>query len=196
VAILSRVGLEDVVPSFGDGDPPDPEARILWATCGGVRIASVYVPNGRELGHDHYAYKLAWLERLRKRLVSDHDPADALVICGDFNIAPTDADVWDPEAFVGSTHVSEPERAALGALKDWGLRDVFRELHSEDGLYTYWDYRAGMFHKRQGMRIDLVLASTPVADAAAFALIDRQARKGSQPSDHAPLLIDIDHDPS
>jgi exodeoxyribonuclease-3 len=196
VAILSRVGLEDVTPSFGDDEPPDSEARILWATCGGVRVASVYVPNGRELAHDQFTYKLAWLERLRKRLAADHDPSDPLVIGGDFNIAPTDADVWDPAAFVDSTHVSEPERDALAALKTWGLRDVFRELHPEDGLFTYWDYRAGMFHKRMGMRIDLLLATAPVADAATFALVDRQARKGTGPSDHAPLLIDVDHVPS
>lgn len=192
VAILSRVGLTDVVAGFGDDDAPDPEARVVWATCGGVRVASVYVPNGRALDHDHYRYKLAWLERLRVALDARHDPAEALVVAGDYNIAPTDADVWDATQFVDATHTSAPERAALRALLDWGLVDTFRLRHAEDGLFSWWDYRAGRFHKRHGMRIDLLLATAPLADALSFALIDRQARKGSQPSDHAPVLIDVE----
>lgn len=196
VAVLSRVGLDDVVAGFGDGDVPDPQARLLWATCGGVRVASAYVPNGRALDDDHYQYKLSWLDRLRARVAEVHDPADPLVLAGDWNIAPTDADVWDPAAFEGATHVSEPERAALGALTGWGLEDTFRRVYDEPGLFSWWDYRAGNFHKRKGMRIDLLLATAPVAEAVTFALIDRQARKGSQPSDHAPVLIDVDLDPS
>ncbi len=192
VAVLSRVGLEDVVAGFGDDEEPDPQARLVWATCGGVRVASAYVPNGRALDDDHYRYKLEWLERLRARLVADHDPSEALVIAGDWNIAPADDDVWDPAAFEGATHVSPPERAALDALLEWGLVDTFRRVHDEPGLFSWWDYRAGNFHKRKGMRIDLLLASAPVADVVSFALIDRQARKGSQPSDHAPVLIDVD----
>ena len=194
VAVLSRVGLTDVVAGFGDDDEPDRDARIIWATCGGVRVASVYVPNGRALDDDHYVYKLAWLERLRARLVAEHDPSEPLVIGGDYNIAPTDDDVWDRKVFEGSTHVSEPEREALRALQDWGLQDTFRLRHPEPGLYTYWDYRAGAFHKKMGMRIDLLLATRPVAEAMTFTLMDRQARKGTQPSDHAPLLIDVDAD--
>ncbi len=194
VAVLSRVGLDEVVAGFGDDAEPDPQARLLWATCGGVRVASAYVPNGRSLDDDHYQYKLAWLERLRRRLDADHDPSEPLVVAGDWNIAPTDDDVWDPAEFVGATHVSEAERAALGSLLDWGLEDTFRLVQPESGLFSWWDYRAGNFHKRKGMRIDLLLASAPVARGVTFSLIDRQARKGSQPSDHAPVLIDVDLD--
>jgi exodeoxyribonuclease-3 len=192
VAILSRVGLDDVAAGFTDADEPDTDARLLWATCGGVRVASVYVPNGREVGHDHYRYKLDWLARLRSHLETHCDPARPLTVCGDFNIAPTDDDVWDPAVFAQSTHVTPPEREALAALHDWGLVDAFRRHRPEPGLYTYWDYRAGMFHKHKGMRIDLILATAPLADRVSFALIDRQARKGSLPSDHAPLLVDTD----
>ncbi len=190
VAILSRVGLDDIETGFGPTDD-DPEARLLWATCGGVRVASVYVPNGRALDHEHYRYKLAWLGKLRSHLDAQCDPATPLAICGDFNIAPEDRDVWDPGAFEGSTHVSEPERAALADLEAWGLVDVFRRRHGGDRLYTYWDYRAGMFHKHQGMRIDLILATEALAAQATFALVDRNARKGKLPSDHAPLLADF-----
>jgi exodeoxyribonuclease-3 len=192
VAILSRVGIEDPRPGWTDDGIPDPDARIVWATCGGVRVASVYVPNGRELEHDHYRYKLAWLDRLRAHLVAGYAPDDPVVVAGDFNIAPTDDDVWDPEQFVGSTHVSEPERAAVAALEDWGLHDTFRRLHPEPGHFTYWDYRAGMFHKGMGMRIDLLLATAPVADAVTAAVMDRNARKGTKPSDHAPVYIDVE----
>jgi exodeoxyribonuclease-3 len=194
VAVLSRVGLDDVVFGFDDTEEPDTDARMLWATCGPVRVCSVYVPNGREVGHDHYRYKLGWLARLRAVLDARCDPAEPLVIAGDYNIAPTDDDVWDIKAFDGSTHVTEPERDALAALEEWGLEDAFRRLHPEPGLFSYWDYRAGMFHKRQGMRIDLVLATKPVVEATTFTLIDRQARKGTLPSDHAPVLIDVDTD--
>ena len=192
VAILSRVGIDDPRPGWTDGGEPDPDARIVWATCGGVRVASVYVPNGREVGHDHYRYKLAWLDRLRSHLVADHTPHDPVVVAGDFNIAPTDDDVWDPEVFVGSTHVTEPEREAIRALDAWGLHDTFRRLHPEPGHFTYWDYRAGMFHKGMGMRIDLLLATAPVADAVTAAVMDRDARKGTKPSDHAPVYIDVE----
>ncbi len=191
VAILSRLGVDDVVAGFTD-EAPDDEARVVWATCGGVRVASVYVPNGREVGHDHYRYKLDWLARLRRQLDREGDPSQPLAVCGDFNIAPTDRDVYDPAAFVGATHVSEAERDALGALFDWGLVDVFRLRQPEERLYSWWDYRAGNFHKHLGMRIDLVLATEVLAGRTAFATIDRFARKGKQPSDHAPLLIDFE----
>ncbi len=193
VAILSRVGLDDVVPGFADGAPPDPEARLLTATCGGVRVMSVYVPNGRALDHDHYHYKLAWLERLRAHLDAVADPDAPTALCGDFNIAPTDIDVWDPAAVHGATHVSPPEREALGRLLDWGLTDVFRDRFPDvERLYSWWDYRAGNFHKGIGMRIDLVLASASLAARTQGALIDRNARKGKLPSDHAPVVIDLD----
>jgi exodeoxyribonuclease III len=192
VAIASRVGIEDIAEGFCDDEAPDPEARVLWATCGGVRVATVYVPNGRAVGHEHYEYKLRWLGRLRSCLELRHDPAEPLVVCGDFNIAPEDRDVYDPAAFVGDTHVTGPERAALRELTDWGLVDTFRRHHEPGGLFSWWDYRAGNFHKGKGMRIDLVLATKELAERSRFALIDRNARKGKAPSDHAPVIVDFD----
>ena len=195
VAVLSRVGLADPVAGFGDGVEPDPEARLVWATCAGVRIASCYVPNGRAVGHDHYRYKLDWLRRLRTSLDTQADPAGAALVCGDFNVAPADLDVYDPEAFRDTTHTSAAEREQLSGLLDWGLIDVFREHHVDGGLFTWWDYRGGDFHKRKGMRIDLALATRSAADAVDFVLVDRNERKGPKddpPSDHAPLLVDLD----
>jgi exodeoxyribonuclease-3 len=163
VAILSKVGLEHVVRGLPDGPGfPHPEARAVAATCDGVRVVSVYVPNGRSPGSDHYAYKLAWLAALRD-VVAAGDPA-ATVVCGDVNIAPADEDVFDPQAYVGQTHVTAPEREALAALQAVGLRDVVRERWPDrERVFTYWDYRAGMFHQDLGMRIDLVLAGDAVA---------------------------------
>jgi exodeoxyribonuclease-3 len=191
VAILSRVGIDDVVCGFVDADEPDPEARLVWATCGGVRVGSVYVPNGRSLDDPQYDYKLAWLERLHGALERHADPSSDLVVCGDFNIAPDDRDVWDPAEFVGATHTSEAERDALARLESWGLVDVFRRRYHEPGLFSWWDYRAGNFHKGKGMRIDLVLATEPLAERSVRDLIDRNARKGKQPSDHAPVIADF-----
>jgi len=190
VAVLSRVGIEDVVAGF---DPPDDQgARLVAATCGGVRVLSVYVPNGRSVGSEFYEAKLAWLERLRRFLADACSPTDPICVCGDFNIAPEDRDVFDPAALEGATHVTEPERRALRAIEEWGLVDAFRERRPEDGLFTWWDYRAGNFHKHMGLRIDLVLVSRPLADKVTFVLVDRNARKGKQPSDHAPVLVDLD----
>jgi exodeoxyribonuclease-3 len=192
VAILSRVGIDDVVEGFADGEAPDAEARLLTATCGGVRVMSAYVPNGRSLDHEHYQYKLAWLGRLRRHLEAVADPNAPVALCGDFNIAPTDLDVWDPAAVHGATHVSPPERAALATLLDWGLVDVFRQRFPDvERLYSWWDYRAGNFHKGLGMRIDLVLGSRSFADHLEWVLIDRNARKGKGPSDHAPLVVQV-----
>ncbi len=195
VAILSRVGLTDVRPGFGDGGEPDPDARIVWATCGGVRIASCYVPNGRSLDDDHYAYKLAWLARLRADLDANADPATPTVIVGDFNIAPDDRDHYDaPAEFENATHVSAAERDALATICDWGLTDVFRAHHDGAELYSWWDYRAGNFHKRKGMRIDLILADAASTAASELCLVDRNARKGGKaetPSDHAPVFADF-----
>ena len=137
----------------------------VWATCGPVRVACCYVPNGRALGHDHYHYKLSWLNRLRAALDLQADAAEAVLVCGDFNVAPTDRDVYDPSAFTGATHTSQPERERMGALMDWGLIDLFRQHHSGEGLFSWWDYRGGNFHKRKGMRIDLLLGSASVAQA-------------------------------
>jgi len=193
VAILSRAGLDDVVAGL-DGAPgfPHPEARAVAATCGGIRVVSVYVPNGRTPGSDHYEYKLAWLASLRDAVAAG---PDATVVCGDMNIAPTDADVFDPDAYVGQTHVTPPERAALAELTKLGLHDVVRDRWPDKRVFTYWDYRAGMFHQDLGMRIDLVLAGAPVAERVKAAWVDRQARKGTGPSDHAPVIIDIDEAP-
>lgn len=192
VAILSRVGLEDVRPDFADGREPDPDARIIWATCGGVRVASCYVPNGRSLDDDHYTYKLDWLDRLLADLDANADPSTDVCVVGDFNIAPDDRDVHDPDSLVGVTHVSDAERAKLDALEDWGLSDTFRLHHEEGELYSWWDYRDGNFHKRKGMRIDLILSSQSVQDRSTRVFVDRNARKGSQPSDHAPVVADLD----
>jgi exodeoxyribonuclease III len=191
VAILSRVGLDDVVYDFDDGDEDDPEARLITATCAGIKVSSVYVPNGRSLDDDHYRYKLAWLERLTGMLERS-DPLEPRIVCGDFNIAPDDIDVYDPSKFVGSTHTSEAERAALKRMTAWGLSDVFRAHYPNDQVFSWWDYRAGDFHQGRGMRIDLMLASASVAARVKWAVIDRNARKGKQPSDHAPVLLDLD----
>lgn len=208
VAILSRVGLADVSRGF-DGQPPyappadedDPaligappmvEARAIGATCSGVRIWSVYVPNGRSLDSPHYPYKLEWLAALRDALAKEVSDDALFAVTGDFNIAPTDDDVWDPSAFVGSTHVTAAERAALAALRDLGLTDVIPRAMKHDTPYTYWDYRAGMFHKNMGMRIDLFYASRRLAAAVKDAYVDRDARKGKGPSDHAPVVVDVD----
>jgi exodeoxyribonuclease-3 len=193
VAILSRVGLEAPAFGFAPGDVvPRDEARIVSATCGGARIASVYVPNGRSPEHEQYQYKLEWLDLLAAHLDAGCDPSADVVVCGDFNIAPDDRDVYDPAKFEGSTHVTPAERAALARLVDWGLVDVFREHHDADGLYSWWDYRAGDFHQHRGLRIDLVLASRTMAERATWSLVDRNARKGKPtPSDHAPVVVEF-----
>ena len=194
VAILSRVGLEDVVPGLPGGPGyPEQEARAVSATCDGVRIWSVYVPNGREPDSDHYKYKLKWLAALRDDVAAG---PDEVMVCGDVNIAPTDADVFDPAAYEGHTHVTPPERAALAELEAAGLRDVVRDRWpNTERVFSYWDYRAGMFHKDLGMRIDLILAGNPVAVRVQAAWIDRKARKGKGPSDHAPVIVDLDEAP-
>jgi exodeoxyribonuclease-3 len=193
VAILSRAGLDDVVTGLA-GAPgfPHPEARAVSATCGGIRVHSVYVPNGRVPDSDHYRYKLAWLAALREAVAAG---PEATVVCGDMNIAPTDDDVFDPEAYVGQTHVTPPEREALAELQALGLHDVVRDRWPGERVFTYWDYRAGMFHQDLGMRIDLILASGPVAERVRAAWVDRHARKGSRPSDHAPVIVDLDEAP-
>jgi exodeoxyribonuclease-3 len=193
VAILSRIGLDDVVAGI-EGAPgfPNPEARAVSATCGGIRVVCIYVPNGRVPDSDHYRYKLAWLESLTAMVAGRPGPT---VVLGDMNIAPTDADVFDPEAYVGQTHVTPPEREALAQLQAVGLHDVVRERWPSERVFTYWDYRAGMFHQDCGMRIDLVLASDDVADRVKAAWVDRHARKGKGPSDHAPVIVDLDEAP-
>ena len=192
VAVLSRVGIADVARGFA-GEPgfPDPEARAISATCGGLRVWSVYVPNGRSPDDEHYTYKLAWLAALRSALATELTAHSDVVVTGDFNIAPTDADVWDPHVFRNSTHVTPAERAALAELRDLGLVDVVPTPMKGPNPFTYWDYRAGMFHQDKGMRIDLVYATPPVAERVDRAVIDREARKGKSPSDHAPIVLDL-----
>lgn len=192
VALLSRVGLAEVSLGFpGEPGYPDPETRAIGATCDGVRIWSLYVPNGRTVDDPHFTYKLGWLAALKTAIGAEIATGTPLAICGDFNVAPTDADVWDPAAFVGSTHVTEPERAALAALRDLGLVDIVPKPMKGPNPFTYWDYRAGMFHKDMGMRIDLVYATKSLSDRVDYAYIDREARKGKLPSDHAPVVVDL-----
>jgi exodeoxyribonuclease-3 len=215
VAIASRVGISDVVTNFGDGPvrhSPGPEtgtsavvealeteaseasadeARMISAVCGGIRVVSVYAPNGRALDTPFYRAKLAWFERLARWLREACDPAEPLLIGGDFNVAPEDADVYDMADFAGATHVSGPERAAVAALREWGLVDAYRLHHPEPGRFSWWDYRAGNFHKGLGMRIDHLYVTRSVADRCTAAEIDRDARKGKLPSDHAPVYIDL-----
>jgi exodeoxyribonuclease-3 len=204
VAIASRAGIDDVVTNFGEplrppltfelhDDEPLAEARMIAATCGGIRVVSVYAPNGRAVGSPFYEAKLTWYARLAAWLESSASPTEPLVIGGDFNIAPEDADVWDPRACHGGTHVSPREREAFFRLCHWGLVDAYRLHHQELGRYSWWDYRAGDFHKNFGMRIDHLLVTRPLAERVVAAEIDREARKGKPiPSDHAPLVIDID----
>lgn len=207
VAIASRQKLGDVVTNFDEGPVHDSrssgtddegftplkEARMISATSSGIRFVSLYAPNGRQVGSAFYEGKLQWFERLRRWLAENCSPDEPLVLAGDFNVTPDDDDVWDARAAHGGTHVSEPERAALGSLRDWGLIDAYRLHQPAPGRYTWWDYRAGMFHKNLGMRLDLIYVTRTLADRTVWAEIDRVARKGKPtPSDHAPVLVDLD----
>jgi exodeoxyribonuclease-3 len=204
VAIASRVGIRDVIMNFGQplrapstseagDDEPFAEARMISAVCGDVRVTSIYAPNGRSVDSQFYRAKLVWFERLADWLRETRKPEEQLVLGGDYNVAPHDADVWNVDACHGGTHVSPKERAAFAALMQWGLVDGYRLQHPEPGRYTWWDYRAGNFHKNLGMRIDHLLVTEPVAKRLVWSEIDREARKGKPiPSDHAPLVIDLD----
>jgi exodeoxyribonuclease III len=204
VAIASRTPISGVVTNFGDGEPPrstsdeegfDPfaEARMISAVSEGIRLVSVYAPNGRRVGSPFYEGKLAWLERLHGWLAERCSPDEPLVLAGDLNVTPTDDDVWEARAAHGGTHVSQPERAALASLREWGLVDAYRLHQPAGGRYTWWDYRAGMFPKNMGMRLDLIYLTRPLADRVVWAEIDREARKGPPtPSDHAPVVVDLD----
>ena len=201
VAVLSRVGLDDVqtdlpgAPGFPEPDDA-PEARYLAATCGGVRLAGVYVPNGRSPRDPHYEYKLQWLHALGEHLAGAARAETPFAVLGDFNVAPHDEDVWDMAAFAGATHVTPAERAALQALLARGLHDILPTINKGPHPYTFWDYRAGMFHKAMGMRIDLVLANSALAGRVTSAYVDRDARKPGvrgtpAPSDPAPVVVDL-----
>ncbi|GAA5610230.1 exodeoxyribonuclease III [Streptomyces platensis] len=194
VALLSKVGLEDVVMGLPGGPDYDgvQEPRAVSATCGPARVWSVYVPNGREVGHAHYAYKLGWFEALKTAVAEDAAGARPFAVLGDYNVAPTDEDVWDPAVFVDSTHVTPAERAALTALREAGLSDVVPRPLKYDRPYTYWDYRQLAFPKNRGMRIDLVYGNAPFAKAVSDAYVDREERKGKGASDHAPVVVDLD----
>jgi exodeoxyribonuclease III len=204
VAIATRVGIAEVSTNFGEplrpertadvpDDEPLAEARVMAARCGGITVASVYAPNGRIVGSPFYAAKLAWYERLARWLRDTQDAGQPFIIGGDFNVAPADIDVWDPRRAHGGTHVSPPERAAFARLIQWGLIDAYRLHHGEAERYTWWDYRAGNFQRNEGMRIDHLLVTQPLAERVIAAEIDREARKGKPiPSDHTPLLIDVD----
>ena len=211
VAIASRVGISDLVTNFGDGPVRDSrvrsgdaeaeedfnpfdEARMMSAVCGGIRFVSLYAPNGRVVGSPFYEGKLLWFERLHRWLTETCSPDEELVIGGDLNATPADEDVWDPAAAHGGTHVSPPEREALARLREWGLVDAFRRHQPGGGRFSWWDYRAGMFQKNMGMRIDLLYMTAKLAERTVWAEIDREARKGTNPvpSDHAPLVVDLD----
>jgi exodeoxyribonuclease-3 len=204
VAIASRCGITDVISNFGQplaapltpdvgDDEPMAEARMISAVCGGIRVVSLYAPNGRSVDSIFYRAKLVWFERLARWLRETREATEPLVLGGDFNVAPEDTDVWDTAACHGGTHVSASEREAFGAILTWGTLDAYRLRHSEPGRYTWWDYRAGNFHKNFGMRIDHLLVTRSVADRIIWAEIDREARKGKPiPSDHAPLVVDVD----
>jgi exodeoxyribonuclease III len=198
VAVASRVGLEDVRVGLPEqptwGDPPVQEARALGAVCGGVRVWSLYIPNGREIDDPHFGYKLRWLERLRAAGADwlAEDAEAPIALCGDFNIAPQDDDVWDMAAFEGRTHVTDAEREAFAALEKAGFRDVVRPHTPGPGVYTYWDYQGLAFPKRMGMRIDFVLAAPGLAARVSGAAVDREERKGKGASDHAPVIIEVD----
>ena len=210
VGILTRVGAEDVITNFGDGpvrdsspgstiseeeDDFDPfhEARMVSAVCGGVRVVSLYAPNGRVVDSPFYEGKLRWFQRARRWLDETRSADEPLVLGGDYNVTPAPEDVWSETKAHGGTHVSPKERAELASLREWGLTDTYRTQRPERGRFSWWDYRAGMFHRNEGMRIDLLYATAPVAQRVVWAEIDREARKGPPtPSDHAPVAIDLD----
>ena len=192
VAILSKVGIAEPWRGFADGIEPDEDARLVSATCGPLRVSSAYVPNGRAVDHEHYQYKLSWLGRLREHLAATADSKAAVLVGGDFNVCPDDRDVWDPANPEPRTHVTAAEREALANVCDWGVADIFRQHYDAAGLFSWWDYRDGAFYKRHGLRIDLLLGTKAVAQATRFCMMDRNARKGNKPSDHIPVLVDLD----
>ncbi|MCU1459817.1 MAG: xthA [Actinomycetia bacterium] len=192
VAILSRVGIENVTSGIGDQDSYLGDARVIGATCGGVRVFSVYVPNGREVDTEFYERKLLWLDQFREYLRTNISATDLVAVLGDFNVAPEDKDVWSVKAFEGATHVTPAERTAVERMHEAGLADAFRARYDQPKLFSYWDYRQGAFHQHRGMRIDLVLMTEPLIERMTWALIDRNGRKGTGPSDHTPVFVDVD----
>ena len=190
VAIAARSEITDVARGFEDGDD-DGGARFIAGTVMGVRVMSAYIPNGKHVEHDDYQFKLGWLERLRAYLAARHSPDDALVLCGDFNVTTDDRDVHDPAAWEGENLCSEPERERLRGLLEWGLIDPLRLLHDEPGIYSWWDYRMLGFPKNRGLRIDYTFVSRGLRERVGAAYVDRNARKGTKPSDHAPVIVEL-----
>ena len=191
VALLSRSTPSEIADKL-PGDEEDTQCRFIAGTVSGVRIVNIYAPNGQEVGSPKYAYKLDWYARLRRFFDTHHDSGSPILLCGDFNIAPEDRDVWDPEQWRGQILCSDQERAAYRSLLDWGFVDAVRLLRQEAGLYTWWDYRGGAFHRGWGMRIDHILVTEPLSRRCSAAEVDREARKGEKPSDHAPVLVTFD----
>ena len=191
VAIAARAPLSDVVRGFGDGEP-DEEARLIAATVGDLRVVCVYVPNGQELTSEKFPFKLAWYRRLRGFLDRNATPATKLVVCGDMNVTADDRDVCDPKKWAGQIHCSADERTALSEVVAFGLVDVFRQHNPDGGVYSWWDYRGVAFFKNQGLRIDYIFATPPVAERCTACTIDRNARKGQDASDHAPVIATLD----
>ncbi|MCK4412246.1 MAG: exodeoxyribonuclease III [Candidatus Eisenbacteria sp.] len=191
VALAARKPVSDIVRGLPD-DSPDAERRLISATLEGIRIVNVYVPNGTALGTPRFTFKLEWFARLREMLAATASPDDPLLLCGDFNVAPEDRDVHDPEKWRGRLLFHPAEHAALRPLFEWGLIDAFRALHPEARQFTWWDYRAGAFHRGWGLRIDLMLMTPSLAARCREVRIDREARKGEKPSDHAPVIAEID----
>lgn len=186
VAIASKAPLVDVVCGFGDGEPD--EARVIAATIGDLRVVNVYVPNGQDLSSEKYAHRLAWFRRLRAYLDRIANPTSKLVLCGDMNVAIDDRDVWSPAQWDGKIHCSPPERAALAEVTAFGLVDLFRKHHPDGGTFSWWDYRGVALFKNQGLRIDYIFGTDPVANTCTACTIDRDARKGQDASDHAPVV--------
>jgi exodeoxyribonuclease-3 len=187
VAILARVEPANVERGLGD-DVDDPQARLIAADVAGVRVISAYFPSGQVVGSEKYTYKLDWLRRLKEYLEQRYRPSDPLVLCGDFNVAPDDHDAANPEKWAGSVLCHETAREALENVRSWGLTDVFRQHHPEGGIYSWWDYRMLGFPKNDGLRIDHIFATKPLAERCTGAEIDRDERKGQKPSDHAPVI--------
>jgi exodeoxyribonuclease-3 len=190
VAIASRTPITDVTRGMGD-DQPDDEARVISARVGDLRIVDVYVPNGQDLASEKYPYKLAWYRRLRAYLERTANASDALILCGDMNVTADDRDVWSPEKWAGQIHCSPDERAALAHLVEFGFVDLFRKHHPDGGVYSWWDYRGVSFFKNQGLRIDHIYATPSVAARCTACAIDRNARKGQDASDHAPVIATL-----
>ena len=190
VAIASRLPISDVSRGFGDGEADD-EARLISATVQGVRVISIYVPNGQDLESDKFAYKLAWYGRLRRYLDRTAKVDDPLVVCGDTNVTADDHDVWSPNAWAGKIHCSPREREALANVAEFGLVDLFRKHNPDGGVYSWWDYRGVAFFKNQGLRIDYIYATPSVAARSTECTIDRNARKGQDASDHAPVIASL-----